>query len=619
MRDQYRWITVNGWIYPALPLLRVLPVHKVCPECGNHFAAELETCPADGAPLALPATAIDPLIGELLADRYRVLRTIGEGGMGRVYLAEHERMGRLSAVKVMSPAMAATAEAISRFNREASNASRILQPNVAAIYDFGETADGTLYLAMEFVEGETLSSLLHREAPLVPARAAELTGQIADGLHAAHHLGIVHRDLKPDNMLVTKHLDGREWMKIVDFGIAKAVQKNDQTVTSLGVAIGTPEYMSPEQLAGDVVDARSDIYSLALVLFNMLTGVLPHPVMTSRQSLVQRLTAAPRALAEVRPNVAWPPRLQKVLDRALAPEADERYGNVGDFARDVRGAVGMPMFVGASGAPRATAAVTLPPTPTLSGNSVAVERIKTPIPEAPKKQSGGLLTAAVLLLILGGAALAIQPPAALRKLMMDNGVSLGRAAPAHAADTMHAVALASAAMPAAGSTDSGMALRAGADSVHGDSLSPIDGATRLRNATMREIARADGDTSVGVSRPLMQSAETDATEVLANIKRARDYTHSNQLSGAGLQLRTSYEMYRIFLTEHAGAAQTDTLRTELQVAMDEALAACHTASDAAKARGGRPFRCEHPAKSGILVGDEIPAETPTPATVTQVP
>jgi hypothetical protein len=618
MRDQYRCITVNEWIYPALPLRRVLPVHKVCPECGNHFAAELETCPADGARLALPATAVDPLIGQLLADRYRVLRTIGEGGMGRVYLAEHERMGRLSAVKVMSPAMAATPEAISRFNREASNASRILQPNVAAIYDFGETTDGTLYLAMEFVEGETLSSLLQREAPLLPVRAAELTGQIADGLHAAHHLGIVHRDLKPDNIIVTKHLDGREWVKIVDFGIAKTVQKNDQTVTSLGVAIGTPEYMSPEQLAGDVVDARTDIYSLALVLFNMLTGVLPHPVMTSRQSLVQRLTAAPRALAEVRPNVAWPPRLQKVLDRALAPEADERYGNVGDFARDVRGAVGMPMFVGATGAPRATGIVVLPPDPTtLSDKSAAAERIKTPVPETPKKQSSGLLTAAVLLLILGGAALAIQPPAALRKLMQDNGVSLGRAAP-HL-DTTHTVALAAAAAPAVASTDSGMASRVGGDSIRSDSLSPIDGATRLRNATMHEIARADGDTAVGLSRPLMQSAESDAAEVLANIKRARDYTHGNQLSGAGLQLRTSYEMYRIFLTEHAGAAQTDTLRTELQVAMDEALAACHTASEAAKARGGRAFRCEHPAKSGILVGEEIPLETPTPATVTPTP
>ena len=350
----------------------------------------------------------------------------------------------------------------------------------------------------------------------------------------------------------------------------------------------------------------------------MLTGVLPHPVMTSRQSLVQRLTAAPRALAEVRPNVAWPPRLQKVLDRALAPEADERYGNVGDFARDVRGAVGMPVFVGASGAPRVTGVVTLPPSQnTLSGKSVAVERLKTPVPEAPKKQSSGLLTAAVLLLLLGGTALAIRPPAALRKLMLDNGVSLGRAP--HTADTTHTVALASSPQPGTVATDSGLALRAGADSAHGDSLSPLDGATRLRNATMREIARADGDTSVGVNRPLMQSAESDAAEVLANIKRARDYTHSNQLSGAGLQLRTSYEMYRIFLTEHAGAAQTDTLRTELQVAMDEALAACHTASDAAKARGGRPFRCEHPAKSGILVGDEIPPDPPTPAAVTQAP
>ena len=141
---------------------------KTCPQCHAEHGDELEVCPVDGASLGAAAPSADPLIGRLLADRYKVLRTIGEGGMGRVYLAEHVRMGRLSAVKVMSPALAPTPDAISRFNREASNASRINQPNVAAIYDFGETEDGTLYLAMEYVEGETLSAVLRREGPFTP-------------------------------------------------------------------------------------------------------------------------------------------------------------------------------------------------------------------------------------------------------------------------------------------------------------------------------------------------------------------------------------------------------------------------------------------------------------------
>src|SRR5436309_12071161 len=140
----------------------------------------------------------DPLIGTVLADRYHILQPIGEGGMGRVYLAEHVRMGRKSAVKVMSAMLSASADAISRFNREAANASRINHPNVAQIYDFGETSDGMLYLAMEFVEGQTLGSIIDREGALPALRAAQLTKQIADALGAAHHMGIVHRDLKPD-------------------------------------------------------------------------------------------------------------------------------------------------------------------------------------------------------------------------------------------------------------------------------------------------------------------------------------------------------------------------------------------------------------------------------------
>ena len=257
--------------------------------------------------------------------------------MGRVYLAEHVRMGRKSAVKVLSQELKFSAEAISRFHREAANASRINHPNVAAIYDFGETTEGTLYLAMEFVEGETLRALLAREPRLDVMRSAKLIKQAADALAAAHHLGIVHRDLKPDNIMIARNMDGTDLVKVVDFGIAKTVDERSgsQTLTTAGVSIGTPEYMSPEQLAGEKLDARTDVYSLALVLFNMLTGALPYPRLTSRETLVKRLTSSARKLRDVAPDIEWPVELQRALDRALAPYVEDRYSNVNEFGLDV--------------------------------------------------------------------------------------------------------------------------------------------------------------------------------------------------------------------------------------------------------------------------------------------
>lgn len=596
---------------------------NVCPLCHTEYGPEHETCPRDGAQLGAPGSHADPFIGRILADRYRVLRTLGEGGMGRVYLAEHVRMGRLSAVKVMSPSLAPTPEAISRFNREAANASRISHPNVAAIYDFGETEDGTLYLAMEFVEGRTLTDILREGGPLVPPRAAELAGQIADGLHAAHHLGIVHRDLKPDNILVTTQHDGRELAKIVDFGIAKTTQNADQTVTSLGVAIGTPEYMSPEQIAGEALDARTDLYSLGLVLFNMLTGVLPHPALTSKQSLVQRLTAKPLTLSEVKPSVPWPPRVQKALDRALAPEPDDRYSNVLDFARDVRGATGLSTSRGAAVmAGAATRAMTPAMVPVVSASPSRPR----PVPSArPKRRKGGLLLA-LLVLCAGAGALALRPPAQLRALLLSGHKPAAVPVPASAFDTTAtsgATMTSSVPTMPADSTAMRVTLAgtplAPSDSTAtdssrltaGDSLSPMDGGLRLRRAAMQATQRAGGDSAaMSAVPPTVNSAEADAREVMLHVNRAREFTRQMQLRGAGLELRTAFQEYKIFLTEHASAPQTETLRNELQLAIDGALETCKAARDSAVARGDRPFRCRHPAQTGVLQEDED--TTPAP-------
>ena len=259
--------------------------------------------------------------------------------MGQVYLAEHVKMGRKSAVKVMNPGTVNDADAISRFNREAANASRISHQHAAQVYDFGETADGLIYLAMEYVEGEPLTDILARDGALPPERAGEIVRQTAEALSVAHDLGIVHRDLKPDNIMLAKFRDGSDCVKVVDFGIAKAAGIEAQKVTRTGLVIGTPEYMSPEQIAGDPLDARSDIYSLGLVAFNILTGRLPFPSKTAQESVIMRLTEPPVRLAQMRPQIAWTPAVQQVMDKALQRDASLRYATANEFGRALSAAV----------------------------------------------------------------------------------------------------------------------------------------------------------------------------------------------------------------------------------------------------------------------------------------
>ncbi|MGH7616063.1 MAG: serine/threonine protein kinase [Gemmatimonadaceae bacterium] len=275
------------------------------------------------------------MVGSIVADRYHILKKLGEGGMGQVYLAEHVKMGRKSALKVMHSSMVKDVDAISRFNREAANASRINHPNVAAVYDFGETPEGMIFLAMEFVDGPPLTKVIEQSGSLAPKRAAEIIRQAGEALAVAHDMGIVHRDLKPDNIMVAKTRDGGDLVKVVDFGIAKAAGNDAQKVTKTGLVVGTPEYMSPEQLAGDKLDGRSDIYSLALVAFNMLTGKLPFPSDSAQESMIMRLTDRPKALGEMRPDVSWPPDVQRVMDKALERDATQRYQTATEFGLDL--------------------------------------------------------------------------------------------------------------------------------------------------------------------------------------------------------------------------------------------------------------------------------------------
>jgi hypothetical protein len=283
------------------------------------------------------------LVGTVLAGRYRILSQLGEGAMGAVYLGEHLRIGRRDAIKVLRPSLAGDAEAMARFGRGVRNVSRIHHANVCTVYDFGDTEEGRGFLAMEYVPGGTLADLLQREGRLPASRAVEIARQAAAALQAAHDAGIVHRDLKPGNLMVAPGRDGADVVKVVDFDIAKGSAEGEPgDVTRVGFVVGTPEYMSPEQLLGEPLDGRSDVYSLGLVLFRMLAGALPFRAPTTQDLLVQRLTIAPLPLADVLPGLDAPHALQDALDRALQRRPDDRFASAAEFARAIEAAVASP-------------------------------------------------------------------------------------------------------------------------------------------------------------------------------------------------------------------------------------------------------------------------------------
>jgi len=316
---------------------------KVCPTCEKEYGDDVLYCSADGCTLQ-SLTLGDDLVGTVVADRYLITDKIGEGGMGQVYLARHVRLPQNVAVKVLHPWLVRDANVVTRFRREAVNASQIENEHVARVFDHGEIGDGLFYIAMEFVEGKPLGEIVARNGPLPIPRAIEITRQVADALAAAHErpTPIVHRDLKPDNILLGVRRDGSDRAKVVDFGIAEAVSGGGPKLTQQGLVIGTPEYMSPEQLSAISLDGRSDIYSLALVTFYLLTGKLPFPGESPHESALMRLRDRPKTLAEVTNDGTWPPALQAVMDKALARAPAERYDTAPEFAHALADAVGVP-------------------------------------------------------------------------------------------------------------------------------------------------------------------------------------------------------------------------------------------------------------------------------------
>ncbi|HEX5438684.1 MAG TPA: protein kinase [Gemmatimonadaceae bacterium] len=318
----------GGEIAPATPQ-ESAPGGKICPQCGVSYGMDVRFCPDDGVALRVVAAGAS-LVGQILAERYHIERKLGEGGMGEVYLGTHVKMGRPCAIKIMHPALTHDPDATGRFGREAANASRINHPNVAIVYDFGETADGIVYIAMEYVDGEPLSAVIAREGPLAEDRVLDIGAQVAQALAAAHELGIVHRDLKPDNIMLVRK-DDRDLVKVVDFGIAKAMRNTSTRITRTGFVLGTPAYMSPEQVSGDVLDGRTDLYSLGCILFELLTGYTTFSGPSAEAIITRRLTEPPPHPRMLNGTVSEP--LDEIVVRALARAPGDRFQSAAEFAQ----------------------------------------------------------------------------------------------------------------------------------------------------------------------------------------------------------------------------------------------------------------------------------------------
>jgi len=308
---------------------------RTCPQCNEQCDETHKFCPACGFPIAKVAMSTeDALIGRTLPGGYVILELVGIGGMGRVYRAEQTNLGRTVAVKIIHPHLVGEENAAARFITEARAASRLNHPNSVAVIDFGKTSDGQLYLVMEFLRGSDLARVAYEEGPLAFRRVVNVLQQTLAALSEAHALGIIHRDLKPENVILEPTRAGGDFVKVVDFGLAKMreVEVSKPSITSPGIVCGTPEYMSPEQGRGDPLDGLSDLYSVGVVMYQLLTGKLPFEGESPTQVVLMHLTQAPKDPREAAPERRIPDPIAEVCLRALEKDARDRFADADAFS-----------------------------------------------------------------------------------------------------------------------------------------------------------------------------------------------------------------------------------------------------------------------------------------------
>src|SRR5688500_9831901 len=346
---------------------------KRCPACGTIYEDASKFCTKDGtklvpqgagAPAAptpaspmvssprataaagrgepKPAHAHANLVGQTLDKRYKIERKLGEGGMSFVYLGTDLGTQQQFAIKVLSEALSQDANAMARLRREAALSMRLAHPNVCHIMRLGETEDGLVYVVMPYVNGEILADRNNRLGRLSLPDTVKFVKDIAAGLQVAHELKIVHRDLKPENIMICRGPNATEYAVVMDFGLAKERKAEGelQKLTATGIILGTPEFMSPEQLRGKPLDPRTDIYSLALMTYEMLTGKLPFQGRTQQEMMIARLRSDPIPIRRMRPDFDIPESVEKVLNKAMSRSADDRYQTVVEFGEALGAAAG---------------------------------------------------------------------------------------------------------------------------------------------------------------------------------------------------------------------------------------------------------------------------------------
>lgn len=280
----------------------------------------------------------DPNLGRVLKS-YQLQRLIGEGGLGVVYLAEHTELGKKVAVKLLKPEPARSQEIRTRFLQEAQLCAQIDQDNIVQVLDFGETPAGECFLVMELLAGRSLAEALARHPGPVPvAQVYHLGLQLCAGLAAAHLRGAVHRDLKPENVFLTERNGQKDFVKILDFGLARVGQGPARGLTTVGKVLGTPYYMAPEQALGDPVDGRADLYALGIILYQLTTGTLPFDGAKAGEVMFKQVNEPPPPLLSRNP--ALPPALVSIIERCLVKDRDKRYASALVLAQALSAASG---------------------------------------------------------------------------------------------------------------------------------------------------------------------------------------------------------------------------------------------------------------------------------------
>lgn len=335
-----------------------------CPNCGAIYNADSKFCTRDGGRLIpyepgvaarqtaarrnTPEVATQRavnhanLAGHVLDGRYSIAKKVGEGGMSYVYLAHDVSTNERYAIKILSPNLSKDENAMARLRREAALGIRLAHPNVCHIVRMGETEEGLVYVVMPYVEGEILADRNNRMGTIPIPMTVHFVAEIAAGLHIAHELKIIHRDLKPENIMICKRADDTEYAVVMDFGLAKERRAGGELekLTATGIILGTPEFMSPEQLRGKPLDARTDVYSLTLMAYEMLTGKLPFEGRTQQEMMIARLRNDPIGLRQRRAGMDFPEVMELVLLKGMSRNPDDRYTSTLDFAAALRASAG---------------------------------------------------------------------------------------------------------------------------------------------------------------------------------------------------------------------------------------------------------------------------------------